>query len=358
MHVIEQSARYVKKDDFTPTQFVELIGRTCYKSEDKMKEGSDKRFIFNLVNSKHYAMIEHFWVHARSSVYTYQDFIKGVDDFNTAVSSHTGYIYDRGVSFLKHIQVSDINDSLIISFPIRVAVEALDKTFKWNVPLSESKDCIPIDRGNPFFHLLLDTLRLYPDFFPFYQCDEYNKGEHFPTYGFFDDECLVYTLKKAAGKSGIETDISRHLTHTVMFTTDRGVSHEFVRHRLASFAQESTRYCNYSKDKFDHGVTFIKPSFFYDLPYPKRNYQDWLSAMKNAEDTYFKLLERTTPQEARTVLPNSVKTELVITANETEWQHILNLRYWGKTGSPHPQIREAMELARPYLVEASDGRLC
>ena len=123
-----------------------------------------------------------------------------------------------------------------------------------------------------------------------------------------------------------------HSSLSVKFIVDRGVSHELVRHRIASFAQESTRYCNYSKDKFDNGVTFIKPLFFDD-----RKYQRWLAAMADAESAYLDLLNSgATPQEARSVLPNSTKTEITITANYREWRNLFKLR---TANAEHPQMR-------------------
>ena len=132
-----------------------------------------------------------------------------------------------------------------------------------------------------------------------------------------------------------------HSSLSVKFTVDRGVSHELVRHRIASFAQESTRYCNYSKDKFDNGITFIKPFFFNDA-----KYQRWLSAMAGAESAYIDLLNNgATPQEARSVLPNSTKTEITITANYREWRSFFKLR---TAKAAHPQM---VQITRPLLKE-------
>lgn len=126
-----------------------------------------------------------------------------------------------------------------------------------------------------------------------------------------------------------------HGSISVKFTVDRGVSHEIVRHRIASYAQESTRYCNYSNDKFGKEITVIQPCFFKgDL----MNYLTWKSAMEFAESYYFALLDNgATPQEARAVLPNSLKTELTMTANYREWRAFFKLR---TPLSAHPQMRE------------------
>lgn len=126
-----------------------------------------------------------------------------------------------------------------------------------------------------------------------------------------------------------------HSSLSVKFIVDRGVSHELVRHRIASFAQESTRYCNYSKDKFGKEITVIEPCFFSPL---SDSYVFWKRSMESAESHYFSLLDSgATPQEARSVLPNSTKTEITITANYREWRNFFKLR---TAKAAHPQMRE------------------
>ena len=121
-----------------------------------------------------------------------------------------------------------------------------------------------------------------------------------------------------------------HSSLSVKFVVDRGVSHELVRHRIASFAQESTRYCNYSKDKFGNEITVILPCFFdtgMGILSNSLVYQEWKSACECAEERYFNLLKMgATPQQARTVLPNSLKTEITVTANYREWRNFFKLR--------------------------------
>lgn len=137
-----------------------------------------------------------------------------------------------------------------------------------------------------------------------------------------------------------------HSSLTIRFICDRGVSHELVRHRLASFAQESTRYCNYSHDKFGNELTFIKPCFLHEGLVA---FDDWEIAMERAESAYFLMLEHgCTPQEARSVLPNSIKTEVVMTANYREWRHFFKLRAARETGPAHPQMEE---ITIPLLKE-------
>jgi thymidylate synthase (FAD) len=137
--------------------------------------------------------------------------------------------------------------------------------------------------------------------------------------------------------------VLEHCSFTVKFVCDRGVSHEIVRHRLASYCQESTRYCNYGKDQFGSEITVIEPCYLNENTFA---YDEWKEACRRAETAYFNLLNwGLSPQEARAVLPNSLKTEVVMTANIREWRHFLRLRT--STGA-HPQIRE---VATPLLRE-------
>ena len=149
-------------------------------------------------------------------------------------------------------------------------------------------------------------------------------------------------LIKQLIKSGHEAMLE-HSSLSVRFVVDRGVSHEIVRHRLFSYAQESTRYCNYSKGKFGSELTFIEPCFWDE---DSNFYLMWKLCCMEAEKDYIRFIEDgATPQEARAVLPNSVKTELIVTGNYREWRHFFKLRTDKAT---HPQMRE---VAIPLLKE-------
>lgn len=149
-------------------------------------------------------------------------------------------------------------------------------------------------------------------------------------------------MVRALVKSGHEAMLE-HFSFSVKFIVDRGVSHEIVRHRVASFAQESTRYCNYGKTG---DVAFIRPCFFEENTPEMDN---WVDSCMESERSYLSLLsEGRTPQEARAVLPNSLKTEVVMTANLREWRHFFKLRAVGVTGKPHPQM---LEVAVPLLKD-------
>ena len=152
-------------------------------------------------------------------------------------------------------------------------------------------------------------------------------------------KALIKQLIKSEHEAMLE-----HSSLSVKFVVDRGVSHEIVRHRLFSFAQVSQRYCNYSKDKFGNEITFIEPCFWHE--YNLYEYDVWETACEDAETAYFKLLKAgATPQEARTVLPNSTATEVVVTGNYRDWRHFFKLR---TDVAAHPQMRE---VTIPLLAE-------
>ena len=156
-------------------------------------------------------------------------------------------------------------------------------------------------------------------------------------------------------KNGHES-VLEHVSISVRVICDRGVSHEIVRHRIAAYSQESTRYCNYSKDKFGKELTFIKPCFW-DTVDENGNISGklivklivWKETMKRIEKNYFKLIELgATPEQARSILPNSLKTEIVMTMNLREWRHFFKLRTSNKA---HIQMRE---VANMILKEFKD----
>lgn len=148
-----------------------------------------------------------------------------------------------------------------------------------------------------------------------------------------DDATFVRNIIKRGHESVLE-----HEKISVRIICDRGVSHELVRHRIASYSQESTRYCNYSKDKFGNELTFIRPPWVdMSANYPSAS-NAWLNMMLEVESEYMSLIERGwTPEQARTVLPNSLKTEIVVTMNLREWRHFFRLRC---APAAHPQMRQ------------------
>lgn len=346
MKIINANAQYMERDDVNPYAFIERIGRICYKSESNITPESAKNFVAKLKKNGHLAMLEH-----------YHLYLWDASGETVAMLGRIaqGTLNSPAPAPFKYLNVSEFNSCGLISGSFRTFIELQASGYG---PIIESR--------------MWDVLnKEFPETFA-------------PTvdYAHHEKECIVRlkTFKEVvdnierverdiprfvgspeAGRQQYTEDVQKclrkHLTHTILFTCDRGVSHELVRHRPASFAQESTRYCNYGNAKFGHEITVISPCFWPD--HSETPYLQWASACESAEKSYFALLgcEGVTPQQARSVLPNSLKTEIVVTATEEEWQHILNLRYHGTTGAPHPQMKEIMELAFPMLTEKSDNRL-
>ena len=161
-------------------------------------------------------------------------------------------------------------------------------------------------------------------------------------------ERFIHNLLKRGHESVIE-----HEAVTVRMICDRGITHEIVRHRIASYSQESTRYCNYAGDKFGNEITVIDLAggFEYDLnnENDRAKYEVWTQAMEQAEASYFRMLELgATPQEARSILPNSLKTEIVITMNLRSWRNFFRLRC---DSHAHPQMREVAGIALKVFKE-------
>lgn len=266
---------------------IELAGRTCYKSEDKITEDkitedSAKGFVERMIKSGHGAMLEHGTVYL---LIPYEEAIDTIGD---------DWVHEQ-YSYNPYSVVAVYGNNYYITTNFRVLVEN-----NW-----------------------MDDLK--------YICEPTEHHE-----------------KRV----------------TVRFICDRGVSHEFVRHRVMSFAQESTRYCNYSKDKFGNELTFIEPCWLEDYNYKDNTYnQLFIDSLRFAEAHYLDLLKKWddkipdkryktgfrnnpwTPQQARAVLPNSLKTELVVTGFVSDWKHFFELRC---ASNAHPQ---AQELAIPLREE-------
>lgn len=260
---------------------IEIAGRTCYKSEDKITEDSAKGFVDRMIKSGHGAMLEH------GTVYLAMPMETIIPIEANRWGKYTKNPYSKG------FKICEVNGQkrVAVTTNLRVLVEN-----DW-----------------------LDDLQ--------YICEPTEHHE-----------------KRV----------------TVRFICDRGVSHEFVRHRVFSFAQESTRYCNYSKDKFGNELTFIEPCWLEDYNYDGNTYnQLFRDSLRWAEAHYLDLLRKWedkipdkryktgfrnnpwTPQQARAILPNSLKTELVMTGFISDWKHFFELR---DAASAHPQ---AQELAHP-----------
>lgn len=286
---------------------IERCGRVCYKSEDKIAEGSAEKFIGNIIKRGHEAVLEH------------GSLILRVDSDTWYATRGVIKNLEAETEFVSFLRFTDDHGRYIVSGNIRAL---RDYTKAYCREFGEIPD------------LTRNVIMAYRELFPdFVEIARYTVA----------DPC---TFTQPIGVGDLIT-VNEHLHHhyqTLLFTCDRGVSHELVRHRPSSFCQESTRYCNYSKDGFGNEITVIDPVFF-DPTSPV--YRIWKRACEFAETAYFDLLnEGCTPQEARTVLPNSLKTELVMTAAMDEWRHVVKLRC---DTAAHPQAREVMKLGLEAL---------
>ena len=258
---------------------IELAGRTCYKSTDKITEDSAKPFVDRMINSKHTAMLEHGTVYLE---FLCEQPIKVVhkdgtfdvyDDtkiYNTLVSKYTKNPYSKVTERYTGLG----GYAVYITTNLRVLVEN-----GW-----------------------LDDLK--------YICE--------PT---------EYHEKR----------------YTFRLTTSIGVTRELNRHRVNSIAEQSTRYCNYSKDKFGNEVTFCLPSWVSSTEYTEMNSDEriFFRSCEHAEFDYLRLISKGwQPQQAREVLPLCTATEIIHTAFVSDWKHFFDLRYFGKTGAPHPNMVE------------------
>lgn len=314
----------LEKNFMTPEQFIEKVGRTCYKSEDKITADSAEKFVSGLVKRGHEAMIEHWNLIFKTDWQTYDTVI---DDWTmvmcTANEDIETELGKRLRPFLRFTsqELYDGEVRNVVSGNIRAWRDYLRA---W------------VDRFKVIPEYLCNTVRDYPTFFPEFQ--EYVRDHTVD--GYFNP----ITVNDLVG----DVEHSVHHDVTVKFICDRGVSHEIVRHRTASFAQESTRYCNYGLGKFGGEITVVMPAKWIDIPLDKRindrRYASWYSAGRNAEMGYFLMLDAgSTPQEARAVLPNSLKTEVIMTGNLNCWDHFFKLRC---APDAHPDIQVVAKMVR------------
>lgn len=327
-----------KHNNMSELQWLESIARTCYKSEEKITEDGEsaRELIRKLLARKHYAMLEHLSIIFEVDYEMYKQIKHLTDMINELVDDQHTYL-----KFSEHKR-------FVISGNIRA----------WR---DFTSTCINLGWGVPFgllYSLVCrngctvdeDRKLLFGDIFDADKiCEEsFTNAAHTEV-----GVCLEIDKEELTGG-----EIYNHYPITIKWTCDRGVSHELVRHRDASFAQESTRYCNYSKDKYGNECTFIDlyPGIALDAVVAKLSpevkhqiLEVWVDALQYAEKAYLKMTELgATPQIARSVLPSSTKTEVVMTATADEWLKFFSLRL---PISAHPQMREITEPAFANLCD-------
>lgn len=303
-----------------PLEKIELIGRTCYKSEDKITEESAPRFVENLIIRGHEAMLEHATFIFEVDWGVYRDILDSKYYFETKLGHEKMHL--RFTNF-----IYEFDRRTVVSGNVRAWRDYI------NAHLT-SYSCVK--------SYMKDFIEKYQVLFPEIQLSLL--GEEGEDVRIYRDNGFDAKFKQITVDDLTDREKLVHCDLTVKFVTDRGISHEIVRHRIASFAQESTRYCNYTKDQFNNELTFIIPDF---LEYGSEGFKIWREQMKQAEKTYFAMIAAGhTPQEARDVLPTSIKTELIMTANLNEWRHFFKLRAANQTGKVHPQM---LEITQPLL---------
>ena len=282
MKFIDPNAEII--DIQNPLERIERIGRICYKSEDKIGPGTAKKFVKMLIQRKHYAMLEHAHVHYKVESESLDDLINVPGVIVSKLAKHL---------WLVTVSVSHLfNPQYCKMWPFR----EMQILFEYQYNMADVSEC-------PCFSdvRLLDDLSDY-----------------------------------------IELKHSHELV-SVCFTCDRGVSHELVRHRCA-VAQESTRYCNYSSDKFGSEIRVVVPSTFADWDESSR--ACWTAATNASEQCYLAMIENgRKPQEARSVLNNSLATQVVLSMTPDRWEHFFDLRSRGTTGAPHPDMKVVADIA-------------
>jgi flavin-dependent thymidylate synthase len=337
MHFIKSNAEEIV--EVNPYKKVERIGRICYKSEDKITSDSYRKFVSNLINRKHYAMLEHARLFFEITL-TDREEESSLDKCRRIIAdfSNIPAIYTNWVRY--------------------------EDTIKLGISISMSHAYNPKWRNAEFCSenaaSLLDAFRFLVEHEYFFKDeDEFDISDIWDAYELnLSDIEYVSEEKLNDVYHSISYDTGNMEFVSVKFDCDRGVSHELVRHRVA-VAQSSTRYCNYSKEKFGNGdIAFVYP----------HDYDNWDNSVKalfeknlqECEDTYnYMTSNGMSPQQARAVLPNALATEVVLTMNLYQWEHFIDLRYRGTTGAPHPDMKDVALIAyhdilHSYLEKISD----
>ncbi len=295
MKIINAQASVLVEND--PIKKIEKCGRVCYKSEDKITEDSAEKFVANIIKRGHEAVLEHASFIFQVSYNVYED-----------IRDKVIFVENR-YPVKMYLRFTD-SDGYVVSGNVRA----------W-------RDFFCFAGVPPYMN---DFVEANPILFSEFKSD-------FP----FNLRGRKWSIRQISANELVST--YQRLVHediSVKFICDRGVTHEIVRHRPASFCQESTRYCNYRNGKFGGEITVIKPCFFKEN---STRYLNWFVACESAETAYNAILEDGgTPQEARDVLPNSLKTELIMTAPLMEWCHFFNLRM---SPAAHPQMQEVASYA-------------
>lgn len=320
MKVVKAGYELIKEQDITKK--IERIARVCYKSEDKICEGSDMMMLEKLVQRKHMAMLEHGSLAYIVSpvVYHYVEdiMVNGMHTFRVGMRVQDLSNQIR-MKYTTYETGAAGNKRYVVSGNLRAWFEFFEfiKRFELqSLPLAGLVYCVAEDsKGIIDFRESFELV-----------LDEYYKS-------------MVQRVVDFSVLSHVERMI--HETFSVLFTVDRGVTHEFVRMREASFAQESTRFCNYSNGKYGSEITLIEPCFWEEGTIGRDAF-DRIGGRVEAEYIELTKHQEIPAQQARALLPTATKADIVITSNLLHWRHMFNLRACDATGPAHPQMKEVM----------------
>lgn len=342
--IVDPSVTLIHEAD--PYKKIEIAGRTCYKSETKITKASAKKFVKQMITNQHTAMLEH-------AVFVFElDCEDGCDDI---LMDYVMFLQKQ-----EHIQITIEPDvpRILVSANARTVIErdlddpiyrsliAVYPEFGFKpeivVELEEKEESSENIEATETSENTKDTANsATEDNKEKAQSDEVDWTKNL----YHQVSAEIVTISKI--KDLTEDEFKKHFNFTVKFITDRGVSHEIVRHRKFSFAQESTRYCNYSAEKFNGHVTFCKPSTIEDWTQEQKDI--FYATLSTLDGVYNMLVSdgdtRLQPQQVRAILPNATKTEIVVTGPAYEWEHFFNLRSKGTTGAPHPDMKEIADIA-------------
>lgn len=324
MKIVKQSSKILTPVT-NPMRHIERIARVCYKSEDKICDGSDVKMVEKLYGNKHFAMLEHF-------------------RFIFCVNTQTYELLER--LELKYFNMTNTNERKLVSFNARALIEMVERS---NCENHGVMPMVVTCLRDEFIAHIVNRYKCYELF------GKEDIGEDYAT------SQPMYIVKNDRSHMTAE-EWTKHGWMSVLLTTDRGVTHEIVRMRECSFAQESTRYCNYGNTC--GGISVVVPQYLDGKDMENKEYALWYNVMYAAQDNYLSLLDSgVSPQNARAVLPNSLKSDIVVTANVEEWLHIFELRVLGTTGKPHPMMKLLMTpvfqhaIEKWYIKKDHDGRL-
>lgn len=336
-------AKHQLVQETSPTKKIERIARICYKSEDRITEGSDFQMIKSLVSRKHMAMMEHADVCIEVDAATY-DFMETMQGLITKHIRKNDKESKRCyLRFSKYfIESEKLNNNAHVYAPARRLISGNMRAWAETFEELEQMDSLMPEICTAVVDAAGGNTGALYQF--------YGHGSDMSHQEFFKDKKIEVNIVNDFSLLSKEERML-HETLTILFTCDRGITHELVRMRECSFAQESTRYCNYGiQAKHNGEIMVINPCFFED---GTEAYYEWEQAMIDAEKHYLRLTRdlKVPAQQARSVLPHSTKVDIAMTANLREWKHIFELRACDSTGPCHPQMSEIM---RPCLRDVRE----